>query len=98
MVEIINDFFFSQNKNYLVNLIFRNEKGTFIDVGANDGIKYSNSFALSKKVEEYMREAHPDYYNIGLEMKMNAEILNQHVVKILLYYFLLLVWYIKKKC
>ena len=34
----LNKFCFSQRaEDYLVNLIFRNEKGTFIDIGANDG-------------------------------------------------------------
>lgn len=78
--KILKEFCFGQKaEDFIVNLIFRNNKGTFIDVGANDGIKYSNSFAFSKLGwKGICIEAHPDYYKICCENRDNefTKILN----------------------
>ena len=60
-------------EDYLVNLIFKNKKnGTFIDIGAHDGVRFSNSFAFSKLGwKGVCVEAHPDYYNICCKNRTN---------------------------
>lgn len=51
-------------EDFFVNLIFENKTdGTYIDVGAHDGVRFSNSFAFAKKLnwKGICVEAHPDY-------------------------------------
>ena len=51
-------------EDLFVNLIFENKPdGTYIDVGAHDGVRFSKSFAFAKKLnwKGICVEAHPDY-------------------------------------
>lgn len=53
-------------EDFLVNLIFKNKTdGVVMDIGAHDGLRFSNSFAFSNLGwKGVLVEAHPDYYNI----------------------------------
>jgi len=65
--NIFNDFCFGQKcEDYLVNLIFKSKtEGIYIDIGAHDGVRFSNTFGFSKLGwRGICVEAHPDYYNI----------------------------------
>ena len=50
MNKMLSEFCFGQKcEDFLVNLIFKNKSnGTFMDIGAHDGIRFSNSFAFSR--------------------------------------------------
>lgn len=72
--NLLIDYCFGQkSEDYLINLIFKNKlNGTFIDVGAHDGVRFSNSFAFSKLGwKGICVEAHPDYYNICYNNRIN---------------------------
>ena len=65
--NLLIDYGFGQKcEDILVNLIFKNKKnGTFLDIGAHDGIRFSNSYGFSLLGwKGICVEAHPDYYNI----------------------------------
>jgi FkbM family methyltransferase len=53
-------------EDFLVNLLFKKQtNGVYIDIGAHDGIRFSNSYAFSiLGWKGICVEAHPDYYNI----------------------------------
>lgn len=53
-------------EDFLVNLIFKNkENGVYIDIGAHDGLRFSNSYSFSRLGwKGICVEAHPDYCNI----------------------------------
>lgn len=70
--KILTKFCFGQKcEDFLVNLIFkRKTTGSYIDVGAHDGIRFSNSYAFSRLGwKGICVEAHPDYYNICSERR-----------------------------
>lgn len=48
--KILRDFCLSQRcEDYLVNLIFNFKlEGIFIDIGAHDGLRFSNSYSFSQ--------------------------------------------------
>ena len=74
LAKILTDYCVSQKgEDFLVNLIFKNKKnGTFIDIGAHDGVRFSNSFAFSKLGwAGICVEAHPDYYKICCNNREN---------------------------
>ena len=74
ITKILKDYCVSQKgEDYLVNLIFQNKtNGVYIDIGAHDGLRFSNSFAFSKLGwRGICIEAHPDYYNICNELRNN---------------------------
>jgi len=60
-------------EDFLVNLIFnKKNNGTFLDIGAHDGVRFSNSFAFSKLGwKGICVEAHPDYYQICYNNRNN---------------------------
>jgi len=72
--KLLNEYCFGQKcEDFLVNLIFQNKKnGVFMDIGAHDGIRFSNSYAFSKlKWKGICVEAHPDYYDICYNNRNN---------------------------
>tara|TARA_Y100000593_G_scaffold74117_1_gene136276 strand:+ start:1688 stop:2491 length:804 start_codon:yes stop_codon:yes gene_type:complete len=71
--KVLKDYCFGQKcEDYLVNLIFKEKKGVFIDVGAHDGIRFSNSYAFSLlNWKGICIEAHPDYYQICYNNRNN---------------------------
>tara|TARA_B100001094_G_scaffold275469_1_gene283043 strand:+ start:384 stop:1196 length:813 start_codon:yes stop_codon:yes gene_type:complete len=74
MNKMLSEFCFGQKcEDFLVNLIFKNKSnGTFMDIGAHDGIRFSNSFAFSRLGwKGICVEAHPDYYNICYNNRNN---------------------------
>lgn len=62
-------------EDFLVNLIFKKKKnGVYIDIGAHDGIRFSNSYAFSiLGWKGICVEAHPDYYNICYSNRSNDD-------------------------
>tara|TARA_B100000902_G_C27105831_1_gene811098 strand:- start:7 stop:819 length:813 start_codon:yes stop_codon:yes gene_type:complete len=74
MDKVLIDFCFGQMcEDFLVNLIFKNKTdGTYIDIGAHDGIRFSNSYAFSiLGWKGICVEAHPDYYDICYNNRNN---------------------------
>jgi len=70
----LNNICFGQmGEDFLVNLIFNNKRdGVYIDVGAHDGVRFSNSFAFSRlNWRGILVEAHPDYYNLCKNAREN---------------------------
>lgn len=70
----LNNICFGQmGEDFLVNLIFNNKQdGVYIDVGAHDGVRFSNSFAFSRlNWTGILVEAHPDYYNLCKKAREN---------------------------
>ena len=52
-------------EDFLTNIIFKNKPGVFIDVGAHDGVRFSNSYSYSQiGWKGICIEAHPDYYDL----------------------------------
>ena len=72
-VFLKNTCFGQKGEDFLVNLIFNNkENGVYIDVGAHNGIRFSNSFAFSRlNWTGILVEAHPDYYNLCKKAREN---------------------------
>ncbi len=74
MDKLLKEFCFGQRcEDFLVNLIFKGKKdGIFMDVGAHDGIRFSNSYAFSVLGwKGICVEAHPDYYEICYNNRHN---------------------------
>lgn len=72
--DMLKTYCFGQKcEDFLVNLIFQNKtEGTFLDIGAHDGVRFSNSFAFSKLGwKGICVEAHPDYFNICYKNRNN---------------------------
>lgn len=68
-----NICFGQKGEDYLVNLILDDTKnGIYIDIGAHDGIRFSNSYQFSNMGwKGILVEAHPDYYNICFKNRNN---------------------------
>lgn len=78
---LLKDFCFGELcEDYLMNFIFKGkENGNYLDIGAHDGIRASNSYAFSKLGwKGICVEAHPDYYKICYNNRNNdkTKILN----------------------
>ena len=60
-------------EDFLVNLIFKNKSnGVYLDIGAHDGIRLSNTYCFSKiGWKGVCVEAHPDYYNVCKKYRDN---------------------------
>lgn len=73
------DAFFGQAyEDYLAYHFFgRRKHGFYVDVGASDGIRFSNSFVLEKRGwSGICVEAHPFYYNICKKNRKKAKVYN----------------------
>tara|TARA_Y100000389_G_scaffold140592_1_gene138472 strand:- start:1035 stop:1838 length:804 start_codon:yes stop_codon:yes gene_type:complete len=65
-------------EDFLTNIIFKNKMGVFLDIGAHDGVRFSNSYCYSQiGWKGICVEAHPDYYNL---CKINRENNNTKVI------------------
>lgn len=74
--QVILDYFFKQLPDELLGITWENAKGMLIDIGANDGIMFSNSRALIERGwHAFLVEPNP----IAFEILVNNNIGNVNV-------------------